>query len=90
MSKDGDEHSANSSYGELLGEYLAVVNEISVLLDSNGRPNPAFEDEYKALAAQKHELLTKLEQASNTGNESDIQTVLDAAFENQANESTAK
>lgn len=89
MYKKGEERPASVSYGEVLGKYLAVVNEISVLLDYTGRPDPAFEEEYEALRAQKRRLLTKLEQASREQTESDIQAILDEAFENQNGETSA-
>lgn len=82
MSGDAQhEDETRASYGELLGEYFTVVNEISRLLDSFGRPKPEHETRYRVLRKEKRQLRKKLERLEPDTEASDIKLTLDDAFE---------
>lgn len=82
MSGDAQhEDKTRASYGEVLGEYFTVVNEISRLLDSFGRPKPEHETRYRLLRKEKRQLRQELERLEPDGEESAIKSTLDDVFE---------
>lgn len=81
MSEGAQRRDPDCSYGELLGEYFDVVNEIAPMLDASGRPDPERYPEYARLRQQKTRLLTGLERAAPEFEETEIQPILDEAFE---------
>lgn len=81
MSEGDRRPCGDANYGELLGEYFTVVNEISRRLDASGRPKPGYGEEYAALREQKTQLLEELERAKPDYADSDIKTILDDALE---------
>lgn len=67
-----------AAYGELLGEYLVVVNEIAPLLDETGRPAPGFEEEYTQLRRRKEAIRAAMQSVDRDG--TDVGEVLEDAF----------
>lgn len=68
------------TYGELLGEYFSVANELASLLDEHGRPAPGADEKHARLRAEKDALRRELAQAG-AEEQDDIKQTLEDAFE---------
>lgn len=80
MSESAPRHDVDSSYGELLGEYFAVVAEIAPILDEFGRPEVEHCSEYRRLRTRKIELHEALERVTSDHETTEIRAIFDEAF----------
>ena len=80
MSEGAQRSEFDRSYGELLGEYFAVVSEIAPMLDEFGRPEPKYRLEYSQLKTRKVRLQNALERKVPDYEKTDFESILDDAF----------
>ena len=80
MSEGAQRPEVDRSYGELLGEYFAVVSDIAPMLDEFGRPEPEYLIEYSQLKTRKVNLQEVLERKAPDHEKTEIESILDDAF----------
>lgn len=81
MAEGSPDAAVDSSYAELLGEYVSTVVETSRLLDDHGRPAPGHGDEYERLREEKAALRAALDDADREDGRTEVAAILDEAFE---------